>query len=54
MALWLGLCLHCNADYLRGVAFHRSLLYELHVGTFTEEGTFDALIGKLDYLSDLG
>ncbi|WP_028295895.1 malto-oligosyltrehalose trehalohydrolase [Olivibacter sitiensis] len=30
------------------------ILYELHVGTFTPEGTFDAVIGKLDYLSDLG
>jgi maltooligosyltrehalose trehalohydrolase len=31
-----------------------SILYELHVGTFTPEGTFDAAIGKLDYLVDLG
>jgi maltooligosyltrehalose trehalohydrolase len=30
------------------------LLYEIHTGTFTEEGTFDAMIGKLDYLIDLG
>jgi maltooligosyltrehalose trehalohydrolase len=30
------------------------LLYEIHTGTFTEEGTFDAIIGKLDYLIDLG
>ncbi|MGW0505413.1 malto-oligosyltrehalose trehalohydrolase [Micromonospora sp. NPDC003241] len=31
-----------------------SVLYELHVGTFTPEGTFDAAIGKLDHLVDLG
>ncbi|GIJ31358.1 malto-oligosyltrehalose trehalohydrolase [Micromonospora sediminimaris] len=31
-----------------------SILYELHVGTFTPEGTFDAAIGKLDHLVDLG
>lgn len=31
-----------------------SVIYELHVGTFTDEGTFDALIGKLDYLAELG
>jgi maltooligosyltrehalose trehalohydrolase len=31
-----------------------AVLYEMHVGTFTPEGTFDAAIGKLDYLVDLG
>ena len=31
-----------------------SLAYELHVGTFTPEGTFEAVIGKLDHLRDLG
>lgn len=31
-----------------------ALVYELHVGTFTPEGTFEAAIGKLDYLADLG
>jgi maltooligosyltrehalose trehalohydrolase len=31
-----------------------SLIYELHVGTFTPEGTFEAVIGKLDHLRDLG
>jgi malto-oligosyltrehalose trehalohydrolase len=31
-----------------------SVLYELHLGTFTAEGTFDAAIGRLDYLSSLG
>ena len=30
------------------------ILYELHVGTFTEEGTFDAIITQLDMLFDLG
>lgn len=30
------------------------IIYELHVGTFTSEGTFDALADKLDYLVDLG
>ncbi len=29
-------------------------VYELHVGTFTTEGTFDAAIGKLDHLVHLG
>ncbi|MFF5181427.1 malto-oligosyltrehalose trehalohydrolase [Micromonospora sp. NPDC000316] len=31
-----------------------SILYELHVGTFTPEGTFDAAIGRLDHLVSLG
>jgi maltooligosyltrehalose trehalohydrolase len=31
-----------------------SVLYELHVGTFTAEGTFDAAIERLDHLADLG
>ncbi|MDH6193846.1 maltooligosyltrehalose trehalohydrolase [Mycobacterium frederiksbergense] len=30
------------------------VIYELHTGTFTPEGTFDSAIGKLDYLVDLG
>ncbi len=31
-----------------------SVVYELHVGTFTEEGTLDAALGHLDHLLDLG
>ncbi|WP_030438758.1 malto-oligosyltrehalose trehalohydrolase [Actinoplanes subtropicus] len=31
-----------------------SILYELHVGTFTPAGTFDAAIERLDHLVDLG
>ncbi|RTL65762.1 MAG: malto-oligosyltrehalose trehalohydrolase [Pseudonocardiaceae bacterium] len=31
-----------------------SVLYECHVGTFTADGTFDAAIGRLDHLVDLG
>lgn len=30
------------------------LVYELHLGTFTPEGTLDAAIGKLGHLADLG
>jgi maltooligosyltrehalose trehalohydrolase len=30
------------------------VLYELHVGTFTREGTFDAVAGQLGRLRDLG
>ncbi|MXG89104.1 malto-oligosyltrehalose trehalohydrolase [Nocardioides flavescens] len=31
-----------------------SVVYELHVGTFTPEGTLDAALGKLDHLVDIG
>ena len=31
-----------------------ALIYELHVGTFTVEGTFDAIIPRLDHLKRLG
>ncbi|GAA3744217.1 maltooligosyltrehalose trehalohydrolase [Spinactinospora alkalitolerans] len=37
-----------------GRALPGSVVYELHIGTFTEEGTFDAAIGRLDHLVDLG
>ena len=31
-----------------------AILYEMHVGTFTQGGTFDSAIERLDYLCDLG
>lgn len=31
-----------------------SVMYELHIGTFTPEGTFEAVINHLPYLKDLG
>jgi maltooligosyltrehalose trehalohydrolase len=37
-----------------GRALPGSLIYELHIGTFTPDGTFDAAIGHLDHLVDLG
>jgi maltooligosyltrehalose trehalohydrolase len=30
------------------------VIYELHIGTFTAEGTFDAAVGELDRLKNLG
>lgn len=30
------------------------VIYELHIGTFTAEGSFDSAIERLDYLVDLG
>ncbi len=37
-----------------GRALPGSVLYELHIGTFTAEGTFNAAIDKLDHLVELG
>ncbi|WP_187969419.1 malto-oligosyltrehalose trehalohydrolase [Aquibium microcysteis] len=37
-----------------GRPWEEAVIYELHVGTFTEEGTFAAAIGKLDHLVALG
>ena len=38
----------------KGIALEDYVVYELHVGTFTPEGTFDAIIPRLDELKDLG
>src|ERR1700756_4649995 len=35
-------------------ALASAIVCEIHVGTFTQEGTLDAAIGKLDALKDLG
>jgi maltooligosyltrehalose trehalohydrolase len=37
-----------------GVALEDYVVYELHIGTFTEEGTFDSAIARLDELKELG
>ena len=37
-----------------GRALPGSVVYEMHVGTFTDEGTFDAAVDRLDHLVDLG
>ena len=37
-----------------GLPREELVFYELHVGTFTPEGTFDAVIPQLDALRDLG
>jgi maltooligosyltrehalose trehalohydrolase len=42
-----------NAGW-RGRPWHETVLYELHVGAFTEESTFDGVRRKLDHLARLG
>jgi maltooligosyltrehalose trehalohydrolase len=38
----------------RGRPWEEAVVYELHIGTFTPEGTFQAAIGKLEHLAELG
>ena len=38
----------------KNIPIDRLIIYELHVGLFTEEGTFEAIIPKLDHLIELG
>jgi maltooligosyltrehalose trehalohydrolase len=38
----------------KGLAFKDYVVYELHAGTFTPEGTFEAAIPKLAHLKSLG
>jgi maltooligosyltrehalose trehalohydrolase len=38
----------------RGLTLPGLVLYELHVGTFSPEGTFDGVINRLPHLVDLG
>ncbi len=45
---------HWKAETWPGRPWEETVLYELHVGTFTEEGTFLAAIGRLDHLARLG
>ena len=52
---WLDHDAFVWTDHLwRGTPLAGSVLYELHVGTFTPGGTFDAAIERLDHLVDLG
>jgi maltooligosyltrehalose trehalohydrolase len=41
-------------DGWRGVTLPGAVLYELHVGTFTPEGTFDSAVERLPHLVELG
>ena len=38
----------------QGRPWHEAVIYELHLGTFTNEGTFAAAMQRLDYLVELG
>ena len=38
----------------KGIALEDLIVYELHVGTFTPEGTFSGVMERLPYLAELG
>jgi maltooligosyltrehalose trehalohydrolase len=38
----------------RGIPLNEYVIYELHIGTFSDEGTFDGAIRHLDELKELG
>jgi maltooligosyltrehalose trehalohydrolase len=38
----------------QGLQLENYIFYELHVGTFTPDGSFDGAISRLDYLCELG
>ncbi|AGA29975.1 malto-oligosyltrehalose trehalohydrolase [Singulisphaera acidiphila] len=52
--VWFPERFRWNDDAWRGVERSRLVVYELHVGTFTPEGTFEALIPRVEELLDLG
>lgn len=43
-----------NDSKWKGIALKDLIFYEVHVGTFTPEGTFESAIRKLPYLKKLG
>ncbi|MFH1025513.1 MAG: malto-oligosyltrehalose trehalohydrolase [Nitrospirota bacterium] len=38
----------------KGISLQNMIIYEVHIGTFTTEGTFDAAIPRLPEINDLG
>jgi len=45
---------HWEDSEWRGIPLSKMIMYEIHVGTFTPEGTFDAIFQRLDDLRDMG
>lgn len=43
-----------GASDWKGIELSKYIFYELHVGTFTAQGTFDAMIDRLPELKELG
>jgi len=45
---------HWSDTLWRGLPLANYVIYELHVGAFTQDGTLDSAITRLDYLRELG
>ncbi len=43
-----------NDTHWKGRDLYKYVIYEIHVGTFTREGTFRSIVNRLDYLLELG
>ena len=41
-------------DTWQNIPLENLIFYELHTGTFTEEGNFEGIVSRLDYLLELG
>jgi maltooligosyltrehalose trehalohydrolase len=45
---------HWTDQNWKGLDLEKYILYELHTGTFTPEGNFEGILGKIPYLKELG
>src|SRR5579883_1429099 len=45
---------HWTDDHWQHPPLSSAVIYELHIGTYTPEGTLDAALTRLPYLQDLG
>ncbi|OMC43140.1 malto-oligosyltrehalose trehalohydrolase [Mycobacterium sp. IS-1264] len=52
--LWDASAAAWTDDAWPGRSVEGAVIYELHLGTFTRDGTFDSAVERLDYLADLG
>jgi maltooligosyltrehalose trehalohydrolase len=49
-----GRSFHWTDSEWKPAALHELVIYELHVGTFTQEGTFNAIPERFDHLKGIG
>ena len=52
--LWDPAHFHWSDTHWHGIDLAGAVIYELHVGTFSHEGTFDGVVAHLDHLVELG
>jgi maltooligosyltrehalose trehalohydrolase len=53
-SIWVAHDFPWTDDGWQAPPLSSAVIYELHVGTFTVDGTFDAAIGRLRHLAELG